>query len=383
MAIQYLIQRSVRLLAIGTLFVATAVAQQPQNTGQTRTGPTVQRRSIPQNAAASSQATAGQSQRLAASPTGSTSGPVPAANRSVNQTAPNQTGQSLVVKTAPFRLSPQEQKRVDEILAYWEVVSDKVHTYTAKFQRNEYDPVFGPKDPKTPRTVGEGIIRYSAPDKGEFKLDTIGQYTPPTKPGGQPQYPKKPVEFDEHWICDGTSIYEFNTKTKQLIETKLPPDMQGQHIADGPLPFMFGAKKEKLKARYWIRELKPPADKVGQYRLEVHPKLREDAMNFSRVGVILDEKQYLPIALQIYPPNYDARKNWARTVYIFTDRQVNSPIDRGRQFLDRFISPKPPLGWKKVVSNYGQPVGPPASGPTPRNTATKPLRPGQPSDRTR
>ncbi len=143
--------------------------------------------------------------------------------------------------------------------------------------------------------------------------------------------------------------------------------MQGKQIADGPLPFMFGATKEKLNARYWIREIKPPDDRKGEYWLDVFPRYPDDAVNFSRVLVILDEEQFLPVGLQIFSPNYDPRKNWARTTYHFTDRQVNNPIHRGRQFFDRFISPNPPLGWKKVVANYGQPAGQP-----PHATATKP-----------
>ena len=296
----------------------------------------------------------------------------PQAQRATTQPMPAK--QNLLVRTAPFRLSAVEQKRVDQILEYWESRSEKVQTYSARFTRWEYDPVFGPKNPLHARTKGEGIIRYGSPDKGEFKLETLGDFTPPQKAGAPPQYPQAKVEFDEHWICDGKSIYELNSKQKQLVETKLPEDMQGKQIADGPLPFMFGATKAKLNARYWIREIKPPADRKGQYWLEVFPKRPDDAVNFSRVMVILDEKHFLPMAVQIYSPNYDARKNWARTVYQFTDRQVNNPIHRGRKFIDRFISPKPPLGWKKVVANFGQPVGQP-----PRATASKASNPAKSS----
>lgn len=281
--------------------------------------------------------------------------------------------QPVMVKAAPFRLTPTQQQRVDQILTFWEHRSSKVQTYTTKFTRFEYDPVFGPKDSRIAKSRGGGIIRYSAPDKGEFKLETEGVYT--VAAGAKSQYPQKPIQFDEHWICDGNSIYEFNSKTKQLMETRLPEEMRGKQIADGPLPFMFGATKAKLNARYWIRELKPPTENKGQYWLEVYPKLHEDQMNFSRVRVILDEKHFLPQGLEIFPPGWDAEKNWGRTAYMFADRQVNNPVDRGRQFLDRFISPKPPLGWKKVVNNFGQPAAP--AGPQnaqrqrPRRNTTK------------
>ena len=35
------------------------------------------------------------------------------------------------------------------------------------------------------------------------------------------------------------------------------PEMQGQSIGDGPLPFLFGAKADTMKSRYWIREITP------------------------------------------------------------------------------------------------------------------------------
>ena len=273
------------------------------------------------------------------------------------QRQPQQPGrpQRLMVQAAPFKLTPAEKKRVDDLLGFWEFSSGKIQTYTTKFERLEFDPVFGPKDPRTPRTRGFGVIRYSAPDKGEFKLETIGEYVAPAKPGAD-THPLKPVQFDEHWICDGKAVYEFNSKTKQLVETKLPPDMQGKRIADGPLPFMFGAKKAELLERYWIREIKNA--KPGQYKLEIYPKRREDAMNYSRVMVIIAENDFLPMALQIFPPNYDPKKNPARTVYAFKDRQTNKPQHRAQQFFNRFVSPKPPIGWKKVVSGAGQPVPP-------------------------
>ncbi len=91
--------------------------------------------------------------------------------------------QKLLVQQAPFRLTPEERKRVDQILDYWESRSQKVRTYSAHFTRWEYDPVFGPKNPKHARTEGHGIIRYGSPDKGEFKLETLGEYTPPQTEG--------------------------------------------------------------------------------------------------------------------------------------------------------------------------------------------------------
>ena len=71
--------------------------------------------------------------------------------------------------------------------------------------------------------------------------------------------------------------------------------MQGKAIVDGPLPFLFGAKADKIKARYWLRVI-TPSDAKGEYWLEAWPKSRYDSANFQRVEIILDEKDYLPKA---------------------------------------------------------------------------------------
>ena len=48
-------------------------------------------------------------------------------------------------------------------------------------------------------------------------------------------------------------MFEYRHDQKQLVERPIPPQLQGQAIVDGPLPFLFGAEAAKLKARYWMR----------------------------------------------------------------------------------------------------------------------------------
>lgn len=288
----------------------------------------------------------------------------------------------------PFKLTKEQQARLNQLLGFWETNSSKVKTYSCEFTRFDYNQVFGPQNPKTPLSKSEGTIRYAAPDKGEFKVDTIAKYKPGVA-GGEPQFPKAPAGHDEHWICDGRSVFEFKANSKQLVEEKLPPEMQGNAIAEGPLPFMFGAKRQKLLARYWMKELVPPAaadgkPRQGEYWFDVRPKTRADAANFQRIMVILDEKEFLPKAMIIYPPGFGP-KSWSRQSYTFANRKVNHPLQRNQNWLGRFISPQVPRGWKKVVHNFGQPrpgaapirvATPPAA---PRIPATgQPTRPGQP-----
>ena len=280
-----------------------------------------------------------------------------------NRRAPNTSGtaaNNTIVKPfqqppAPFLLTEQERKRLDKILTYWEHRSGDVKTFSCRFVCRTYDPVFGPKDPNVPFTVSEGILRYAAPDKGEFQIGTTKSYRPPAEPDGKPSYAVQPNVNVEHWVCDGKSVFEMDHKNEQLIETKLPPNLQGLRITDGPLPFMFGAKKEKMLARYWLREIKPPNNQAGQYWLEAMPKTQSDRANFQQVTVILDEKEFLPVALLVYPPNHDPLRNPARKSYQFHQRKVDDVIHQTREFFNQFISPQTPIGWKKVVENLGGP----------------------------
>ena len=251
----------------------------------------------------------------------------------------------------PYQLTPAARQHLDQVLGYWQGRSGKVRTYECEFTRWEYDSVFGPPDPKLAKTKSEGRIRYAAPDKGEFKVEEMGEFNP-----AQPQqFYMQASNHDEHWICDGRSVFELNGTTKTLREERLPPEMQGKSITAGPLPFMFGAKKEELLARYWMKEIVPPKGRTGEYWIEARPKYRDDAANFQKILVILDEKHFLPVAMQVFPPTWDGQKNWTRSVYAFRNRKFNNPLQYGQQFLGGFISPKVPRGWKKVVNNLGAP----------------------------
>jgi TIGR03009 family protein len=254
-------------------------------------------------------------------------------------------------------LPAEHQKYVDDVLNYWEQRSSEIKTYKCAFKRWEFDPVFGPRDPKVAKSYAEGTIQYANPDKGLFKVASVSVYTPGAE-GEKPQYTKQ-TGYGEHWVCDGKSIFEFDNRRKALIERPLPPDMQGKAIADGPLPFLFGAKAATIKARYWIRAITPPEVK-GEYWLEAVPKSRHDAGNFKMVQVILDEKEFLPKGLQVFAPNFDEKTNPSRTAYAFEDREINKYDLLGavNPFAHEFYEPKAPSGWKKIVEDLNAQVAP-------------------------
>ncbi len=257
----------------------------------------------------------------------------------------------------PFQLSPVEQQFVDQILQMWETESDKIKTFDCQFERWEYDPVFGPGN-QIPFIKSLGQLTYAKPDKGSFKINEVRRYQQddPKQPG---DWVLQQHEVGEHWVCDGKAIHEYNHEKKQLVVQPLPPELQGTAIVDGPLPFLFGAKADKLKQRYWIRS---PASNATSIQLEAYPRRQADAANYSRVDVMLDRKRMLPTALQVHMPN-----GQSRTAYMFQEPTINGKLNA--LFGSLFNAPRTPLGWKRVVEEL-----PPATSSSPQAVAPQTKR---------
>lgn len=271
-----------------------------------------------------------------------------------------------VVPRAPFVLTEAQEKLLDNILIKWEKESGKVNTFVCKFTRYEVDPTFG--DPANGNTLSEssGEIVYKSPDHGAYEITKVRRY----------DKAKKAHAIDdqaiEHWMCDGASIYEWDHRGKLLKVTPLPAQFKGKAIADGPLPFVFGAKAEELKRRYWMRDVTGQANIGKQIWLEAHPKFQDDAANFQRATVILDEKTFLPTALQLILPGIAAApgKDTAYTALAFEAPSINNPLNT---LLGKFTAPKIlPFGWKWVDN---QPAAAPpiqAQAPAPPAQAQRP-----------
>ena len=120
--------------------------------------------------------------------------------------------------------------------------------------------------------------------------------------------------------------------------------MQGQQIADGPLPFLFGADADKLKQRYWLKLDQQQNQDASQIWIIALPKFQAQAADFTEVDVILDAKELLPLYMQVWMPNR------SHHTYIFDIKHasVNNPIAR---FQALFSRPSVPFGWKLVVEN--------------------------------
>jgi len=225
---------------------------------------------------------------------------------------------------APFQLTAEQEAYLDKVLLAWEKQSARVKTFECEFTRWEYDPVFG--DPNKPKNTDQGKIKYAAPDKGSFEIAG---------------------ERAEKWVCDGEWIHEFNHAKKQIVQHQLPPELRGQAIADGPLPFLFGAQAAKLKQRYFLRVIQPPAGRTGEIWLEAFPKYAQDAANFSRAELILTVKNMTPFGMDIYLPN--GRNHSA---YQFFNMVINDPLRILKANPFRVAAPR---GWQTVVKPHAAP----------------------------
>lgn len=274
-------------------------------------------------------------------------------------------------------LSPAHEKYLDEILNYWEFKTSQIERYRCNFKRYEYEmtrrvtPTNQTNYEFVNKTYTEGKIQYAAPDKGLFKAETIKHRTPPRQAGGPPVWQDQVDGPREHWVCDGESIFEFNHPDKQLVVRPLPPEMKGKQIAEGPLPFMFGAKAEQIKSRFWVHVI-TPKNAQNEFHLEAMPKTFQDAQNFRMLHIIIDGGDFLPKAMVLF------HRNNAKTTFLFEQREVNWNITLAALNIFRrdFYEPSlPGRDWKKVIVPVEQAAPEPAAPPRQTGIVRPPFGP--------
>jgi TIGR03009 family protein len=281
------------------------------------------------------------------------------ASRAPQGAAEAAPGKGIIAPAAPFILTAAEEKFLNQVLIKWEKESDKIKTFKSTFDRWETDKTFGPKQFDYVNSKAKGNISYVAPDRGVYHVTEFEEWDP-----NKNALTKKSDGFD-HWMCDGKSIFEYDHRNKRLIVRDLPPEMQGKAISDGPLPFVFGAKADALKLRYWMRDVTRREYIGKEVWLEAWPKRQQDKANFHHATLILTDPDFKPFALQIYLPD---GKNHAD--YAFKDTMINDPLAIVK---GDFLPPMTPLGWKRVVNpeatdapkNPPPPAAPPAQAKRP------------------
>ena len=275
------------------------------------------------------------------------------------QLAAEQQAAQQRVAQRPFpQLPPEQEKYLHNLLDYWQQSSDQVKQYICDFQRFEYDTeIVNYRDAQSNQlaahSIATGQIRYAAPDRGYFETTGMMDFkAPPKAPGQEAEYERRDTSGPlEKWICDGRNIYEFDFDAKRLYETEIPKTMQGDGLANSPLPFLFGANKALLLDRYWVRVITPEGA-TNEYWLEAFPKRVEDARTYSKIEIIIAEEDFLPKAMHMYSPQYDPKKNnYGSRYFAFGNRRVNAKSSQIQDFFGIFVRPQTPItgGWKRVT----------------------------------
>lgn len=262
-----------------------------------------------------------------------------AAQRGDNQ------GDSPQAPAAPFVLSAQEQAELNQLLSAWEQQSTGTKHLEAKFRRWHFDPLSAPAGVHA--TWAEGVIKYSAPDKGLFQVEQLKFFSGIVD--DKPTYKSIEGQYGEHWVCNGEELMEFDRDRKECRIQQLPPEMRGQEILESPLPFVFNLNAARIKDRYWVRRIDAPS---GVFVIEAHPKRQTDRAQYRFVRIVINNQNFLPQALILYGPNFDPVTSPAYDHYEFIDVERNTIRQNVKNWSNVFINQRPPADWKVIREPY-------------------------------
>jgi len=214
-------------------------------------------------------------------------------------------GQVAAPQEAPAPVDP----RVVAILRNWENTTSGFDRLKGTFIRYVYDDVFGVEK----RSNGE--FHYQAPDMGrlDFLMPPKDSFAPtnPKRLMPKTNAPFKVVaDQPQRWVCNGKEVLIIDDAQKTVQKVTIPPQFQGQNIADGPLPFLFGMKAEKALQRYRLAIGGMHSAQV--FHLVAKPVYKQDAQEWQTAEVMLNPENFLPRAIRTIDP-----AGTRETVYVF------------------------------------------------------------------
>lgn len=278
-----------------------------------------------------------------------------------NQQVRNQTPIAAFGQPFPTQ-KPEVVAALDQILTAWEKHSQGTKTLEANFEHWHYAIKKAP--PGVHATKGNGLMKYSKPDKGVFKVDELLFFQGMGPAGGPPKYafgvnPKtgQEIRLGPHWVCNGRELIEYDYKEETCKIMMLPADMQGSAIVNSPLPFVFNLDAKDLKRRYWLQLVQSPIE--GTYLINAFPKTQQDRGQYKLVQVILDQQLNIQ-TMVLYPPHFNEKTAPDKDVYQFKNVKRNSVGAAVARFAKAFIPANPPKGWTITREQLPVPV---AAGP--------------------
>ena len=248
----------------------------------------------------------------------------------------------------PRTTAKADSDRLTEFLNGWERKSRESVDFRCKFDRITKDATFGGQ------TVEHGVASGVKPYTGRLDMfDDAGNFT-------------------QVFIFNGKSLYQYEFKTKQVIENVLPAPEAGGKSMPGPLAFVFGMTAAEARARFdmtiereFSRELK--GETVEYAQIHAVPKTESDRADFKVVTIVVERKTFLPRQIVIEEPEGNTQ-DWRFTAI---ESNVKPPITAGNP---DFQPLKPPSDWKKKINRWGDPAG---ANEQPKSKSTLTMPPGK------
>lgn len=219
------------------------------------------------------------------------------------------------------------------VLEDWSEKSTGFTRLEGQVLRRTYDTTFAVEQ------VVRGYFYYEAPDKGRLDLDTVEinqkmlaarqkKGAKVRRKNGEPF--KLETGLSEKWVCDGQRIINIEVDSKSAEVHKLPEELQGRNIMNGPLPFLFGLPPLRAVNRFTLNLIRLPSEQSPFAILKAQPKRPDDASSWQEAEVILDTRTGLPAHVRLLRPS-----GKQEDVYSFSSLRVNRPGGRIFEFFGR------------------------------------------------
>ncbi len=212
---------------------------------------------------------------------------------------PAQTGaaspvlNAFVPPPAHYKLSENEQLKLDEFLTHWENFGKGIKQVSCDVHMMEFDGGVLQQDSKKPVAHNWGLFRFKAPNqllyhiKGEFSYANVDS-------GGAAVW--KEGQNELKIVLDGKSLTQYDYENKKAIVYPLAEDEQNLDLTmdNGQFPLFFVAKAETLKNRFYLRLVTPEKKRQSEVWIEAFPRYARDAQQFQSIVVILSLKDMQP-----------------------------------------------------------------------------------------
>jgi TIGR03009 family protein len=253
--------------------------------------------------------------------------------------APGGASPGQGVAAQPTSLSPEQQKRVEEILGAWEKEGKALESLVVRFKVTKENVVFKQQT----FSIGEAKVMKMPVGTYAIRLEIYAMGR-----DGKPDYTK----LERKYIFSGVWFYDYDPSNKTIfsrtVQQSLKPD-------DGPFAFIFGLTAQDAKKRFSLNIDK--ADKDWTW-LRIVSLTAQDQKDFvvAILGLVnyqnkLGPKDF-PLIIKWKEPNNNTNQ-WEITESIRNDRTKVSP-------LDFTIEEDKKAGWKvQLVPAQGSAVQPP------------------------